>query len=55
MSILGVELNRVVIGVNSAHRVRKQHCEDVEEDVLNRFSEEAKAANAPLAVHFDGQ
>ena len=49
-----MDLNRVVISVASAHNVRKQHCEDVEDEVLTRFSEEAKAANAPLVVHFYG-
>ena len=45
----------MVIGVNSAHRVRKQHCEEVEHAVLNKFSEEAKAGDVPLVVHFDGK
>ena len=51
----GVPLNNVVLSVNSAHRVRKNHCQDVADDALNAFSEQAKVTEAPLVVHFDGE
>ena len=53
--ILGVELDSVVLSVASAHRLRKQHCEEVAEDCINNFTEQAKEAKAPLVVHFDGE
>ena len=54
-AISGIALDKVVLSVASAHRLRKQHCEEVAEDTINAFTEKAKEAEAPLVVHFDGE
>ena len=45
----------MVLSVNTAHRVRKNHCEQVADGTITRFSEEAKETGAHLVVHFDGE
>ena len=51
----GVELDKVVLSVATAHRVRTNHCQEVADGTLTRFTEQAKESGAPLVVHFDGE
>ena len=55
MDISGIDLDKVVLSVASAHRIRTQHCQEVADDTINTFTEKAKEAKAPLVVHFDGE
>ena len=45
----------MVISVATAHKVRKNHCQEVADDAINRFTEQAKETGAHLVVHFDGE
>ena len=45
----------MVLSVNTAHRVRKNHCEEVADSTITKFSEEVRETGAHLVVHFDGE
>ena len=45
----------MVLSVTTAHRVRKNHCEEVADGTITRFSDQAKETGAHLVVHFDGE
>jgi hypothetical protein len=50
-----VALDRVVLSVASAHRLRKKRCQEVADSSMTQFTEQVKEAEAPLVVHLDGE
>ena len=39
----------------TAHRLRKERCQEVADSSMTQFTEQVKEAKAPLVVHFDGE